>query len=451
MSIERVNYFDGQFLRVEDFQDEQAYQIAMRRRHNISQHSWGIVQGLEPRLVEGTLYLTPGLAVDKFGRELVVDRLQRLAQEAFVDLDATQLEVWIEYATAPTAPPPKGYQSGGANGIGQYYRVAEQPRIRLSKPSPNATPRLPAGTTPTDLEFDATRAAPEDRRWPVFLGKVTFDKKNADVPYTVDLAGRPYAGLVGEGVTAPSGRARVQIGSEDPADPVRFAVFIPAADEQPRFAMEAGKLAARGEATVEGNLTVSGGSLEIGVGPAASPQPWRLYRVREPDAGKFRNELRIEMGSVAGEANQIVFGVWSVKDNKFKPCLTVADDGTVTVSGNLVVQGKLNVNPENVVAGQLTSEARALVATGAVSSVSAAGVMMNQIETEFFKRKVISETALAQQRIVPAAPEATFEAKARELAAAIEKSPGNALSFVRLIRGEFKKAADSLKSALEDK
>src|SRR5882757_5699608 len=96
MSIERVNYFEGQFLRVEDFQDEQAYQIAMRRRHNIAQHSWGIVQGLEPQLVEGTLYVTPGLAIDVFGREVVLDRLQRLPTETFTDLDVTQLEAWIE-------------------------------------------------------------------------------------------------------------------------------------------------------------------------------------------------------------------------------------------------------------------------------------------------------------------------------------------------------------------
>ena len=37
--VKRVNYFDTQFLKEADFQDEQAYQIRLRRA-NKSRHSW---------------------------------------------------------------------------------------------------------------------------------------------------------------------------------------------------------------------------------------------------------------------------------------------------------------------------------------------------------------------------------------------------------------------------
>ena len=55
-TIARVNYFDRQFLRTQDFVDEQAYHIAMRRRHNIAQHRWGIVAGLQLVLDEQNLF-----------------------------------------------------------------------------------------------------------------------------------------------------------------------------------------------------------------------------------------------------------------------------------------------------------------------------------------------------------------------------------------------------------
>ena len=45
--VKRVNYFDTQFLKEADFQDEQAYQIRLRRANNLAIHGWGIIAGLE--------------------------------------------------------------------------------------------------------------------------------------------------------------------------------------------------------------------------------------------------------------------------------------------------------------------------------------------------------------------------------------------------------------------
>jgi len=78
MDITRPNYYQGQFLGAQDFNDELAYHRDMRRRHNLGPHTWGIVVGLE--LVEkpkesGTgvdVFLQPGMAVDGYGREIIV-------------------------------------------------------------------------------------------------------------------------------------------------------------------------------------------------------------------------------------------------------------------------------------------------------------------------------------------------------------------------------------------
>src|SRR5438874_2180980 len=45
--IERLRYYEHQYLGALDFEDEQGYHRDMRRRHNIGLHAWGIVVGLE--------------------------------------------------------------------------------------------------------------------------------------------------------------------------------------------------------------------------------------------------------------------------------------------------------------------------------------------------------------------------------------------------------------------
>jgi hypothetical protein len=71
--IKRLNYFNHQFLVDTDFRDEQHYHIEMRRRHNRFMHGWGVAEGL---LVEQSdqrqILVTPGMAIDMDGREIVL-------------------------------------------------------------------------------------------------------------------------------------------------------------------------------------------------------------------------------------------------------------------------------------------------------------------------------------------------------------------------------------------
>ena len=440
MTIERVNYFDRQFLRVEDFKDEQDYHVSMRRRHNISHHTWGIVAGLEPTIVDGSLYVSPGLAVDGFGRELILETQQPLPAKAFIDFDTDQLQVWMDYATTVSSPPPKGYADCSANAAQQYYRLAEQPTVRLAKPDVNSTPRMPSSVLPTDRNFDATQAAPEDRNWPIYLGSLTYKPNNTDQPYTIDLSGRPYAGLIGEGVTAASESTQVQIGAENPDDVNRFAVFVPASATAPCLAVQKdGTVTVQGESKMQGNLTVSGGYIEVGVGPAVSPQPWRIYRIQDVDAtGTANNELRIEMGGGGAGNNKVVIGAWSATDSKFSPCLTIADDGTVTVSGNLVIMGKLDVNPDNRVPGTLTAEAKAYVASAALSGIIQGHVQVNQAK-------------LAQAQGAPPAtpPPPPPGMQLREAVTLISHPDEQHLRvFASMLKSDFKDVAEKLRKFL---
>jgi len=120
--IERLNYYEGEFLGALDFEAEQEYHREMRRRHNIGQHTWGIVSGLDlvqiPNGVtspsgnpEVDIYVQPGMAVDGFGREVVVVNKTQLTQDLFAPyFDSNPaappkpMYVWISYAQAMLQP-----------------------------------------------------------------------------------------------------------------------------------------------------------------------------------------------------------------------------------------------------------------------------------------------------------------------------------------------------------
>lgn len=72
MAIQRVNYFTGEFLKEEDFKDEQTYHMEMRRRHNKLLHQQGVMDGLQVTVGQGKVTVAPGMAIDQQGREIVL-------------------------------------------------------------------------------------------------------------------------------------------------------------------------------------------------------------------------------------------------------------------------------------------------------------------------------------------------------------------------------------------
>ncbi len=130
MSIKRPHYFPYQFLREQDFKDEQGYHIQMRRLHNSMLHGWGVVAGLEVKKKgEREITITPGMAITNEGRELV------LTEPVHRDLGSFERNshTYIVVAYAETWDEADLHSAGGVEG---YTRVTETPEIREKRHEP---------------------------------------------------------------------------------------------------------------------------------------------------------------------------------------------------------------------------------------------------------------------------------------------------------------------------
>ena len=80
--VKRLTYFAGQVLDASDFRGEQQYLIDRRYRHNRMLHGFGVVSGLSVTVaVDGSsssIVVGPGLALDRYGREVEIDALVAL-------------------------------------------------------------------------------------------------------------------------------------------------------------------------------------------------------------------------------------------------------------------------------------------------------------------------------------------------------------------------------------
>src|SRR3546814_10975866 len=77
---------------------EQTFHLEAFRRHLLAAPSWGILSGLGLAVDEGAIVIEPGLAVDGYGRVLLLDRPIPIAAQAFVDRDTTELDVFLVYS-----------------------------------------------------------------------------------------------------------------------------------------------------------------------------------------------------------------------------------------------------------------------------------------------------------------------------------------------------------------
>jgi len=111
--ITRVHFYPKQYLRLQDFEDEQRYHLTRLRQHQIGHHSWGIVRGLEllRNLDDTLLVVKPGVAVDGYGRLLVLNYEYTLQEAEFDRRGANELDVWLVYALQESDKPDEGYSS----------------------------------------------------------------------------------------------------------------------------------------------------------------------------------------------------------------------------------------------------------------------------------------------------------------------------------------------------
>lgn len=390
-----VNYYDRQFLRTQDFTDEQRYHLTMRWRHNIAQHIWGIVHGLTVAFdaTSDSFTVGPGLAVDGYGREVILQEPRGYSTRVFDERVSDALDILIGYSRSGVDRMPPGYDGCRLPNAGEtpFTRWREQPLVWLATPDTDRTGRrMPVSVPEGDWNFEPQRAILDDPDavWPVFLGTIIRERINDEWQYRVDLANRPYAGLVGWMIEDPAERGKVEIGSEA-GTTRRFAVFIPDGvadtgpyEQEPRLEIQNdGTIQLRGDTALLGNLTVAEGAFAFGLGaqPAASEPPWRIYHcentvTEDDDDGttveRDVEELRIEMAGGSGGLNRVLIGAWDPETKTFEPCVTVTDDCNVTVHGDLIVAGEL-IEEQPRAAAKITTEAQYQVLASYVTGMNA--------------------------------------------------------------------------------
>jgi hypothetical protein len=390
----RVNYFPNQFIRLADLQDEQAYHLALRRRHNLSHHSWGIVLGLEVlNDPDGRAAIRPGLAVDGYGRELLLLERRVIDRADFDRYGTSRLDLWLEYQLeffddrlAPV--------ECGEGDPRRRYRATERAQIVFTRGGALPDPRRPPGV-PVDRLQEPLLATPDNPqdRWPVYLGRVTMDLPASGAPqFAIDTVDRVYVGLNAEIIDHPGNVCRIELGHrpESPderkignqtvtysADSTRdFAVFVPPREDenaaanaplQPVIAVTDTDTQIRGTATIHGNLVLDGASLQFPETATAPPdtggQP-AIYRAQQ-------DELHIHMGSLNSAMRRLVIG--ATKDGVFLPAVEIAfgeslgstDTAVVTVRGNLRIEG--TITSSDIRTRTVTDEVAALL-TGMVQA-----------------------------------------------------------------------------------
>lgn len=240
-TAERPAFFEGQYLGAEDLAALVTYFRERDARHVLGAHTWGIVAGLELAEVEapdGTLdvFVQPGLAVDGYGRLIVVMERTRLDAALFSGANSGEVEVWIRYAQREREGVRKGFEVCAAEDV--FARVSESfalevgPRSILERQSGidvNGANVLDARETLRQIDPEAALiedasipyqgfpADDDDALWLVPLGHVRWQggAPGSFQPLTGEQRVRSrrkrrYAGVVAESLLAADGVIRLR-------------------------------------------------------------------------------------------------------------------------------------------------------------------------------------------------------------------------------------------------
>jgi hypothetical protein len=129
--LKRVNYFAGQLLTEADLTAEQEYQRDVWRRHNRCFHGWGVVCGLDVTARNSEISITPGLALDCQGDEIVLPAPSKLYAPTHSP-GVTLLYVLIKAEEELIDPVP------GPGATTEYSRAIERPHLVLDPKDPTS-------------------------------------------------------------------------------------------------------------------------------------------------------------------------------------------------------------------------------------------------------------------------------------------------------------------------
>jgi hypothetical protein len=367
--VERLNYYQFQYVGAEDLRAQQAYHRDALRRHDLGPHSWGIVSGLrltemaregDPGFVD--LYVLPGMAVDGFGRQIMVLEPAKVDGELFAAFDTDRhLELWLRYDEAPAGTATGGFAP--CTDAAAYSRVVESYRFLVGTLNPERDAIMVGGDEaktaalagpddpiePADGSVAYQDFPDDDRKplWAVRLGSVHWDGTVGKFRPVADpirlVEGRFYAGFVGGSLLA-----------DGPA--LRFGPRVAAADaDAADFASVEGRLRVDGRIVARKDILLHGGKVSW-QSTGGSDETVPLWMQRLPKSSGSGADLRIHIGDAESADNRLTIGPGPLPTTlgTEKVVLAVRGDDRIDVpSGRLRFRGDsrqlidLNVELDN--------------------------------------------------------------------------------------------------------
>ncbi|MBO1351115.1 MAG: tail fiber protein [Hormoscilla sp. GUM202] len=148
MADKRLRYFDGQFLKDDDFIDEQKYHLDRERRPLKCLTIAGVCEGLT--VTDGSkkeVTVAPGMAIDSEGRQIVLESPEEVDLTGFVPEtgQTKQVNLFIAYHEEPSDMTKEGSQ-----GKGRWYENPQITALEVSESQPLRAVKLAKLTVEAD-------------------------------------------------------------------------------------------------------------------------------------------------------------------------------------------------------------------------------------------------------------------------------------------------------------
>lgn len=249
--IERPLFYENQLLGAADLTATVEYSRGQQARHERSLHLWGIAEGLtlsgkDKQTLNGTPYkeitLSPGIAIDGTGREIVIPEAEKLSEDLFDQLNVAIADKNAWYPVILSGRDEPASQTTVAVGAcysAQPTRQVEGFDVNFGRPG-------------DELDIDNQPApdvaeGPRSSAWKILLGFVQWDaaiKKFTAVSEVSGGIGRRYAGVQADVVAARSGQLTLRTRSGNEAGKPALVM-----NDTAEWLLQFGKLTAQGAVT----------------------------------------------------------------------------------------------------------------------------------------------------------------------------------------------------------
>lgn len=262
MTPERPAFFEGQILAAADLTSAVDYGRAQAARHERYLHDWGIAEGLELTTAPDSsgqyvdVTLSPGIAIDGTGREIIVPASVLLSTADFFNANGASPQAGASYpillSGLDTNPPAAPLTTGACGPGGQPTRTEEG--YVLAYGALGAGLSLDGQQVP-DVTQGPVPAPGEP--WQVLVGFVQCDPSGQHFT-AATVAGRRYVGVKADTVSALSGTLALR--SQPTATPGQPVLMVGGNPPALTFGLYQGgsSFVSRLTVTAQGDVTASG-------------------------------------------------------------------------------------------------------------------------------------------------------------------------------------------------